>query len=106
MVGGVVPGHSNVTTIGSQIDIPATLFGLLGIDHSDFTYSKDILDPEAPHFAFFTFPDAMGMINEENFIIYDNTSNKVVRDVGKVKGKNVEPAKAYLQSFLEDIDKR
>ena len=106
MVGGVVPEHREVTSIGSQIDIPATLFGLLGIDHSDFTYSKDMLDHKAPHFAFFTFPDAMGMINDENFIIYDNTSNKVVRDEGKVKGKNVEPAKAYLQSFLVDIDKR
>jgi len=106
MTGGVVSEHKNITTIGSQMDIAATTLGLLGIDHSDFIYSKDMLDPKAPHFAFFTFPDAMGMIDTDNSLIYDNTSKKVVLDEGRQKGKNLISSKAYLQTFLVDIDRR
>jgi hypothetical protein len=46
------------------------------------------------------------MVTEDNAIIYDHTSGKVVLDVGRKKGRNVELAKAYLQKLYDDISKR
>jgi phosphoglycerol transferase MdoB-like AlkP superfamily enzyme len=92
--------------LGSQIDIAATLLGMLGVDHSEFLYSKDILDSCAPHFAFFTFPDAMGMVTEECSVIYDNTLNQVQHQTGTGVDSVLMKAQAYLQKLYDDLDKR
>lgn len=94
------------TTLGSQIDIAATLLGMLGIDHSEFLYSKDVLDPCAPHFAFFAFPDAMGMVTEKSSVIYDNTLNQVQHQTGTDVDSVLMKAQAYLQKLYDDLDKR
>ncbi len=106
MFGGALPEGVFCNAIGSQIDIPATLLGLLGFDHSEFIYSKDLLDTESPHFAFFTFPDAMGMVTDSSSVIYDNTSNKVHQEVGPDTEILLKNAKAYLQKVYDDLDKR
>lgn len=103
--GGAVSQPKRIGTIGSQQDIAATLLAILGIDHSEFTYSKDMLDTHSPHFAFFAVPDAMGMVTEENTMIFDNTSGKTVLDIGK-KGANLRSMQAYLQTIYDDIAKR
>ncbi len=92
--------------MGSQIDIAATLLGMLGIDHSEFLYSKDVLDPCAPHFAFFAFPDAMGMVTEKSSVIYDNTLNQVQHQTGTDVDSVLMKAQAYLQKLYDDLDKR
>lgn len=106
LLGGGLPEGIQCHTIGSQIDITATLLGLLGIDHSEFTYSKDLFDTKAPHFAFFTFPDAMGMVTDSSSVIYDNTSNKVSLTSGPDTDRLVKKAQAYLQKLYDDLDKR
>ena len=102
LLGGKV-AVQQVETIGCQADIPATLLGILGIEHSEFLFSKDILDAKAPHFAFFTFPDAMGMVTEENTLIYDNALNKPTLDEGSNKGSNLSKAQAYLQKLYDSL---
>ena len=104
--GGAVKAPMRVETIGAQQDIPATLLALLGVKHDEYLFSKDLFDPRAPHFAFFTVPDAVGMVTEENAIIYDNEQEKVVLDKGTEKGKNLHKAQAYLQKVYDDIAKR
>ncbi|MBO4483246.1 MAG: sulfatase-like hydrolase/transferase [Prevotella sp.] len=102
LLGGKVAAQQ-IETIGCQTDIPATLLGILGIEHNEFLFSKDILDAKAPHFAFFTFPDAMGMVTEENTLIYDNALNKPTLDEGSKKGSNLNKAKAYLQKLYDSL---
>lgn len=103
MLGGAIPAPREVTTIGSQQDIAATLLSMLGIDHSEFTFSKDLFDSHAPHFAFFTFPDAVGMVTKENHFMYDNRSNKLIYNIGPSADAPLRRAKAYLQSLYDDI---
>ena len=102
LLGGKITAQQ-VETIGCQTDIPATLLGILGVEHNEFLFSKDILDAKAPHFAFFTFPDAMGMVTEENTVIYDNALNKAVFDEGSKKGLNKKKVQAYLQILYDKI---
>lgn len=104
LTGGAITETKRIDTICSQQDIPATLLTLLGVKHDDFKFSKDILDPKSPHFAFFTVNDAVGMATEDNQVIYDNVQQKTVLDQGKAKGKNLKSAQAYLQKLYDDID--
>lgn len=107
MLGGMIAEPRNVETIGSQIDISATILAMLGLPHDEFLYSKDLLDAEAPHFAFFTFPDAMGLIDSTGYVIFDNTRKSVA---ASSKDKSVDDrtkkAKAYLQKLYDDLGER
>ena len=106
LVGGVIKEHRTVDTYGSQQDLAATLLGQLGIEHSNFIYSKDLMDNSVRHFAFFSFPDLFGMIDKEGEIIFDNKQNRVVH----CKGNNTDSlqlwGKALLQTLYDDIDHR
>lgn len=106
MVGGAVREPQRVDVYGSQHDIAATLLSQLGLPHNEFIFSKDMLNPSVPHFAFFTVPDAFGMVTEENQLIYDCQAGKVVVDEGGSKGKNLPFGQAYLQKMYDDIAQR
>ena len=103
ITGGAVDGHQRLEVYGSQQDIAATLLAQLGISHEDFTFSKDLLDPSIPHFAFFTIPDAFGIADRQNRLIYDNQATKIVVDEGPCKGSNLLRGKAYLQKLYDVI---
>ncbi len=106
MLGGPITAPRQVSTCGSQIDICATVLGMLGKDHQDFLYSKDLFDRHAPHFAFFTIPDAMGMVKDRDFVFYDNTSQSVVKSQGKDSARLLVKAQAFLQKLYDDLEER
>ena len=92
---------ADVNVIAGQIDIPATILNVLGYNHNEFLFSKNMLDSDAPHFAFFSFPDAMGMVTDKGFMIYDNKSNQLQ---GTPELENM--SKAYLQKLYDYLSKR
>lgn len=106
MTGGLVKERQHIATYGSQQDIAATLLAMLGIRHDEFTFSKDMFDSAAPHFAFYTYPDAVGMTDTENSTMIDNKSGRVLFDIGKKRGANRDKARAYLQKLYDDIASR
>lgn len=106
LTGGAITGAKRIDTIGSQHDIAATLLGQLGINHEAFTFSKDMLCPHAPHFAFFTCSDLFGMVTDESQIIFDNKQQKTVVERGTNSAATLERGKAYLQKLYDDIAKR
>ena len=106
MIGGAVREHRRIDLIGSQHDIAATLLGQLGLPHDEFTFSKDLMNPDGPHFAFFTVPDAFGMVSDDNRLIFDNASATIVVDEGPQPGKNCSLGQAYLQKLYDDLGAR
>ena len=94
-----------VNTLGSQQDIAATLLSQLGIGHKDLLFSKDMFNTSVNHFAFFLPNDGIGMITEDDELLYDNQLKKTVYDTGK-KGQNLKAGKALLQVLFDDISKR
>lgn len=106
MVGGAVREPRIIDTYASQIDIAATLFAQMGIPYSEFTFSKNILNPDVPHFGYFTEPTLFGMITPENQLVFNLDANAVQIDEGAVKGANLEKGKAFLQKLYDDLAKR
>ena len=106
MVGGAIRNPRKVETYGSQQDIAATLLSQLEIPHNEFTFSKDMLNPNSPHFAFFTVPDAFGVVTADNQVIFNCQAGDVAVDEGTAKGKNLPLGKAYLQKLYDDLAKR
>ena len=106
MVGGAIREPRRIDVYGSQHDIAATLLAQLALPHEEFVFSKDMLNPASPHFAFFTVPDAFGMVTADNQVIFNCQAGAVVVDEGTAKGKNLPLGKAYLQKLYDDIAKR
>ena len=106
MVGGALTEPRKIDTYGAQIDIAATLLGQLNLPHTDFKFSKNMMNPASPHFGFFTFPGAFGMVTRDNQMIFNYESDKLVMDEGEQKGKNLPWAKALLQKLYDDLEKR
>ena len=90
---------------GSQIDIAATLLSQLGISHQEFEFSKNILNPENPHFAFFTVPDAFGVVTDSLEVVFDNVAKKIY-STNSSDTLAVERGKAFLQKLYDDLEKR
>jgi phosphoglycerol transferase MdoB-like AlkP superfamily enzyme len=104
LTGGAIRAPRHIDVYGSQQDIAATLLAQLGLPHGEFTFSKDMLNPVAPHFAFFTIPDAFGMADRNNTLIYDCASGITAFDQGASPGANLLKGKAYLQELYNDLD--
>ena len=106
LVGGAISEPRRIDVYGSQHDIAATLLAQLSLPHQKFVFSKDMLNPASPHFAFFAVPDLFGMVTPENLLIFNCEADAVAVDEGTAKGGNLLPGKAYLQKLYDDIAKR
>ncbi len=106
LLGGALKAKGPIATLGSQADIAATLLSQLGFSYSEFTFSKDMLNPNVPHFAFSTVPNAFMMKTTDNTVFYNCETNKTILDNGKTPGKNLPYGKAYLQKLYDDISNR
>lgn len=106
MIGGAIREPRRIDVYGSQHDIAATLLAQLELPHGEFTFSKDMMNPDSPHFAFFTVPDAFGVVTADNQVIYNCQADAVVVDEGTAKGTNLPLGEAYLQKLYDDIAKR
>ena len=105
LAGGAISRPMKVGIIGSQQDIAATLLGQLGVEHREFTFSKNMMSDATPKFAFFAVNDAFGIVSEENSLIYDNRAKQTVYDKGE-KGFNLKRGQAYLQKLYDDLAKK
>lgn len=105
LAGGAISRPMKVGIIGSQHDIAATLLGQLGVEHREFTFSKNMMSDATPKFAFFAVNDAFGIVSEENSLIYDNRAKRIVYDKGE-KGFNLKRGQAYLQKLYDDLAKK
>ena len=102
--GGAVARPRVVEDYASQIDICATILGQLGIDHSDFDYSKDIFAPTPPRkFAYYTFNDGFGVVDASGEAVWDATSGKAVSETAPGL---LDIGRTMLQTTYVDIGNR
>lgn len=106
LTGGAVKESKRINTIGSQIDIAATLLAQLDLGHDDFIFSKNLLNSNSPHFAFFTMPNFFGWVEEDNEVVFDCSSERVVFEQGDNIENSLNKGKTYIQKLYDDIAKR
>jgi phosphoglycerol transferase MdoB-like AlkP superfamily enzyme len=105
--GGAVKARARIETIASQSDLAATLLGQLNIPHGDFLFSKDLLDPRYPAYAFYTFSNGFGFIDSTGASAYDNDSNRTLSPHPQAgSAERIEKGKALLQTLYDDLGNR
>jgi phosphoglycerol transferase MdoB-like AlkP superfamily enzyme len=106
IIGGAVKAPIKIDAYASQIDIAATLLAQLGLSHEEFTFSKNILNLASPHFAFFTYPNAFGIVTLENRLVFNCESKQIYLDRGSNSNENLMKGKAFLQKVYNDLGAR
>ncbi len=107
--GGAVREPMQIDTYAAQCDLSATLLAQLGIDHSDFIFSKDIFATDAPHYAYWSFNNGFGIISDEGNVVYDCTGDKIVSSECNdpaAEQRLIMQGKALTQTIHNDIYQR
>jgi phosphoglycerol transferase MdoB-like AlkP superfamily enzyme len=102
--GGAVKTAKHVGQACNQTDLPATLFGQMGIKHDDFTFSRDIFSKTYQRqFAMTNWTEGFATFDASGFNAYSLKSQQVI--AGKA-GDAIEIGKAILQVTDEDLRQR
>ncbi len=91
------------TNTGSQIDIANTLLTQLGMNAKSFTWSKNLLNPYTKPFAFFSWDNGMGFIDNEQCVTFDNVGRRILYNDQKKKVKQTTEALKQSQAFLQKV---
>lgn len=114
-LGGAVRQPRVVTTLMNQSDMAATLLGQLRIDHTAYTFSRDVMSEEYGHypFAFYTNKERVGLADSTGCTDYDIIGGTICYDRPE-NGQNDETltrrradkARVILQSIYDDLGAR
>jgi phosphoglycerol transferase MdoB-like AlkP superfamily enzyme len=88
----------------NQQDFASTIVKQLGIA-SPFKYGKDVFNPYAPHYAYFSFDHGFGFVQDSGAYVYDLRDKKVIESTFKnprLALKADSLGRAYLQSIFTD----
>jgi len=101
---------TQVSKVGSQTDLPAIILAQLGIDYSGFSWSKNLLQPACPEFAFYAYDDGFGWVRPGAYFTFDARTNSEcmlkIDSTAKITNEElVRQAKSYMQcSFQQYMD--
>lgn len=106
-LGGAIKEPAIIDTYANQTDLAATLLNQLNLPHDSFTFSRDILAPGYPEYAFYTFPNGFGFIDSTGISVYDNESNKpLIESPAENSNERLNKGKVLLQTLYDDLGNR
>lgn len=106
-IGGAVKKPVIIDKYANQTDLAATLLGQLGLSHEAFIFSRDILCPDYPEYAFYTYSNGFGFIDNTGVSVYDNEGNKpLIENPRTGSDLRLRKGKALLQTLYDDLGAR
>ena len=106
-LGGAVKEPHTVEVLCNQTDLAATLLAQLGLDHSAFNFSRNVLSNNYPYpFAYHTYNNGFSLVDSTGFMVYDlNSMQPIVQQTDDVE-RLEQLGKALLQATSADLKKR
>lgn len=101
--GGAIKKPMKVDNYASQSDMVSTLLAQLGIDYSNFKYSRNIADSTLTNFAYWTFTNGFAIADSSNFVIYDIDAGSAPILEGDESQTRLHQGKAILQKLYDRI---
>lgn len=106
-LGGAVKEPRIIETIATQTDLVATLLHQLDLSAEEYFFSKDILNPTIPHYAFYSYNNGFGFIDSTGISVYDNEGNRpLIEKPEEGSLMRLNKGKAILQTLYDDLGSR
>lgn len=90
---------TKIKRLSNQSDLAATLLNQLGLDSSPFAWSRNLLNPYAPEYAYYSFEEGLGWIRPEGHFVYEARVNHFSED--SLPEASKESIKKEGKSFLQ-----
>lgn len=92
-----------ISTIGSQVDLPATILAQLGEDTRDFTWSRDLLADLPGRFAHYELNYGFGFVTDDGAVVFDKSAGKPLLSTvpSEGAGRVILRGKAYTQCSMQ-----
>lgn len=91
------------TTWGNHHDLPATLLGMLGKEHSAFDWSRNLWSAPNGGFAYYTNESVLGWATTHGAGFYDFGRKKWENLHGQLSENDRADAQAYLQTLYDNF---
>ena len=106
-LGGAVKQPMQVDKIINQTDLAATLLGQLGLEHTAFTFSRNVLGSDYKYpFAFYSFNNGFSFRDSTGVTVFDNNSGSILFDEPEADESRLDKGKAILQTVYDDLGNR
>ena len=106
-LGGAVNQPMQVDKIMNQTDLAATLLGQLGLEHTAFTFSRNVLGSDYKYpFAFYSFNNGFSFRDSTGVTVFDNNSGSILFDEPEADESRLDKGKAILQTVYDDLGNR
>ena len=106
-LGGAVKQPMQVDKIMNQTDLAATLLGQLGVEHTAFTFSRNVLGSDYKYpFAFYSFNNGFSFRDSTGVTVFDNNSGSILFDEPEADESRLDKGKAILQTVYDDLGNR
>ena len=106
-LGGAVKQPMQVDKIMNQTDLAATLLGQLGLEHTAFTFSRNVLGSDYKYpFAFYSFNNGFSFRDSTGVTVFDNNSGSILFDEPEADESRLDKGKAILQTVYDDLGYR
>lgn len=106
-LGGAVKQPMQVDKIMNQTDLAATLLGQLGLEHTAFTFSRNVLGSDYKYpFAFYSFNNGFSFKDSTGVTVFDNNSGSILFDEPEADESRLDKGKAILQTVYDDLGNR
>ena len=106
-IGGAVKQPMKIDKIMNQTDMAATLLGQMGLDHSMFTFSRNVLGSSYTYpFAFYCYNNGFSFRDSTGVSAFDNNIMQTTYNDPIPNEKRVERGKSILQTVYDDLGRR
>lgn len=106
-LGGAVKQPMQLDKIMNQTDLAATLLGQLGLEHTAFTFSRNVLGSDYKYpFAFYSFNNGFSFRDSTGVTVFDNNSGSILFDEPEADESRLDKGKAILQTVYDDLGNR
>ena len=85
----------------SQIDLAATLLTQMGMETSEYRFSKDLFGQPSVPFAYYVFNDGFGFMTDSSKFIYDHTGKRVIVQEGNNPDMVANDAFSFFSVYQE-----
>ena len=103
-LGGAVREPRTIDVLCNQSDLAATLLGQMGLTHTDFAFSRDVLSSSYTHpTAVHNYNNAQWMVDSTGHVLYDLDARRIVIDESSDAEQLAKQSQAILQLTSEDL---
>lgn len=100
-LGGAVKQPMQVDKIMNQTDLAATLLGQLGLEHTAFTFSRNVLGSDYKYpFAFYSFNNGFSFRDSTGVTVFDNNSGSILFDEPEADESRLDKVRRYCKPFM------